>query len=365
MSPRILAEYRVVETQAHRLVMKICVIYLLSFNEPCRPSGQERYPFLRYAAEYWHRHVPDFEELDPSDTRLILKLFDSRPSTSSTAFNSIPPNLSSMSNAPTENEVRGNDSFNLWLTLNNPDTRWKPQDGLPTPLYCASFMGLVTITERILSNGANTNVTSGYSGRFGTELAAASYRGHESVVRLLLDKGADIDGSQTDYLEFPLRIASFHGHLSIVQLLLDRGANVNRIARGLWTAATALQAAVSQGHLSVVQLLLSYRAEVDLASPSRSTALEMATARGFEEIVEILLNNGADIEKQGYFGNALQTACYWRHEQLVQLLLEKGANVNAKAGDRGTAKQCALSNNDKGIFMLLDKHVSAARDGGT
>ena len=50
--------------------------------------------------------------------------------------------------------------------------------------------------------------------------------GHEAVVRLLLEKGANVNAEGGKYGN-ALQAASFGGHEAVVRLLLEKGANVN------------------------------------------------------------------------------------------------------------------------------------------
>ena len=54
----------------------------------------------------------------------------------------------------------------------------------------------------------------------------ASYRGYEKIVKLLLNRGADINAQGSSYGN-TLQTASYRGHGKIVQLLLNRGADIN------------------------------------------------------------------------------------------------------------------------------------------
>jgi ankyrin repeat protein len=50
-------------------------------------------------------------------------------------------------------------------------------------------------------------------------------KGHETVVELLLEKGADLE-CKSNYGETPLCQAAQNGHEAVVRLLLERGAGV-------------------------------------------------------------------------------------------------------------------------------------------
>ena len=63
-------------------------------------------------------------------------------------------------------------------------------------------------------------------GYYGNALQAASFRGNEVIVRLLLENGAEVDAMGGEY-GYALQAASLHGNEVIVRLLLKNGADVN------------------------------------------------------------------------------------------------------------------------------------------
>ncbi|KAH6618228.1 ankyrin repeat-containing domain protein [Chaetomium sp. MPI-SDFR-AT-0129] len=79
----------------------------------------------------------------------------------------------------------------------------------------------------------------------------ASLKGHQEMVELFLDKGADVNAQGGGY-SIALQAASVGGHREIFKLLLNDGADIN-VQGGKY--GNAPQAASSGGHREVVKLL--------------------------------------------------------------------------------------------------------------
>lgn len=88
--------------------------------------------------------------------------------------------------------------------------REKPRP-LLKPIYCSSLLGLVKVTESMLDRGADINAKT-YA-EYVYPLHAAASRGHERVVRLLLDRGARC-----------IFIAAGSGHCGVAGILLQTHA---------------------------------------------------------------------------------------------------------------------------------------------
>jgi ankyrin repeat protein len=76
----------------------------------------------------------------------------------------------------------------------------------------------------LLKYGADVNEHSGRSGT--TALIEASQAGRLDIVKLLLQKGANIHAVD-GYRFSALMLAAAHGHVHIVRVLIGRGAHIN------------------------------------------------------------------------------------------------------------------------------------------
>lgn len=124
-------------------------------------------------------------------------------------------------------------------------------------------------------------------------LHRAVCNGNESMVRLLLDRGADIsarDGNGNTVLH--TAASCKEGGESLVRLLLDR--SVDLTATDL-LGQTALFPAVQHGNEAVVELLLDASMDINLKDSMGNVALHYAVDDGAESMVLLLLTRGADV----------------------------------------------------------------------
>ena len=157
----------------------------------------------------------------------------------------------------------------------------------------------------------------------GPPLIQAVQAGDLKKAQKLIANGAD--ANQTDDVGFPaLSIAASRGDETMTKLLLGAGANVN--ARSATLHDTALARAAQTGNGPTVHVLLAAGANVDDRDGSGWTPLFSAALKGDAEIVETLLSAGADVNARSSNGwTALKEAQMRGHENIARRLKSAGA----------------------------------------
>ncbi|CAI7603436.1 unnamed protein product [Penicillium pancosmium] len=332
---------------ANAELCQICLVYLLdpTFSLSDGVSDEETlkvFALAGFAAEHWFHYYQYSSPGNAKSEKLLLRLFQN-----------------------------DNNSFVNWVRLYEIDRPWwiffdfdeRPVDGVISPIYYASFLGLEDILRTLLAIHAEIyNLPDIINARFGhyvNALQAASVQGHKRVVQILLHHGADVN-AQGGIFNSALEAASIKGHKEVVQTLLDHGADVN--AQGKFNSY-ALHAASSEGHDQVVRILLAHGADANAQGKFDSYALHAASSEGHGQVVQILLDHGADVNAQGRYGHALHAASRQGHKEVVRTLLNHGADVNAQGRVYDNAIQAALrEGHDEIVQMLLDQGADVSAE---
>ena len=201
-----------------------------------------------------------------------------------------------------------------------------------------------------------------------TALRDAAGTGNLEVLRLLLDRGAPVNGKDENG-DGVLMQTVRKDQVESVQMLLDAGADVKAAdERGmtvLMNAARADYRSDSAVRVRLLRLLMTRGADVRSKDEDGRTALHysvvqvMTEGGGFKarsEIVRLLLNNGADVNAQDKGGGtALMDTMHTSNgtPEIPQLLLEKGADANLANQEGVTALMLAADEGRNDVAGLL------------
>jgi ankyrin repeat protein len=287
----------------------------------------------------------------------------------------------------------------------------------------AATVDMWIVTREFRQYGTRISVGSGESKSYSrkeTALHIATRNGHKTVVDILLEWRANsnklststdervgkspgfglrgIETTREEEKRTPLHLAAEYGHEPVVNLLLERGANINELSTesesfkrlDLFHGSaesfkekkrTALHLAAKNGHEAVVTLLLRRGADINQQSmitisecqysdefgPGSDryikgysqTALHMATLNGDEVVVLVLLKkgHGLDINRKDLDGKpALHHAAETGNMAIAYQLVENGADSNATDFRGQTPLSLAAASGHSAIVeMLLGK----------
>lgn len=198
------------------------------------------------------------------------------------------------------------------------------------PLTLAATIGHFEIVQELIVAGANPNATNAAG------VAAIHVARDPATLVLLINAGADIDAPSETRGTTPLHAASASGIVAMVKVLLDRGADVNPVDAN---EETALMAAVKNRAVAIVRELIAAGADIERRNKYGSTALLLATqesSRSCLQIAETLIKAGANVNVVRRDGmTALRYACWKGDRSIVSMLICAGADVNyaSEAGD--------------------------------
>lgn len=201
-------------------------------------------------------------------------------------------------------------------------------------------------------------------------LKIACEKGFSRIAKLLIEKGANVEFRNSNEYDTPLIVAARNGHDEVVTLLINFGADVNAVVTReipeldiVWQH-TPLILATSSEYAEVVKILLRKGADVSFkCGKEAESAILIACKNGYVEIVKQLLDNGADINDTTYDNfhkgdisyphSGLMLACIFGHIEIVKLLLERKANVDITDSNGNTALSYAIKNEFLEIVNLI------------
>ena len=240
--------------------------------------------------------------------------------------------------------------------------------GALTPLVYAVRANDLDSVRVLLAAGADVNQVTGYGW---SPLLVATQNRYYKLGAYLIDHGADVnlankgmwtplylatDNRNIESGDYPVRKGDMD-HLEFIKLLLDKGANVNArmkdstetrtVFTNQWldeNGATAFLRASQSGDIVLMKLLLAHGADPKIDTVLHVTALQVAAGIGWVEgityewspeqtveAVKLLLDLGLDPNAQADTGRvALHGAAHKGATAVVQVLVDHGAKLNIR-----------------------------------
>jgi ankyrin repeat protein len=213
----------------------------------------------------------------------------------------------------------------------------------------------------LLAKDADVNETT-WSGVSALHLAAE--KGYQLVVKVLVEKGADVNKGADVHLstlhgESALHRAVEGGHVEAAKMLLGKGADVGATTEG---GDTPLHYAAWDAP-DMVQMLLDHGAGPNAKDTAGETPLHRAADGGNDAAVQTLLaKGGADVQAKTELGDSpLHLAIKGGHCEAVKMLLAKGADLRAKNTSGETPEDLASAPGQERVATVIAEVVATRR----
>jgi ankyrin repeat protein len=202
--------------------------------------------------------------------------------------------------------VISGDVYSLAQTVNKDNVN-SVQDGV-TPLFTAVALNKTDVVKLLIDKGADVNLPIANGS---TPLVTAITMAGDPIKKMLIDAGADVNKGSTQGV-VPLMIALGMKQTVIARLLLDKGANVNYVSAA---GDTPLMMATSGGDLMFSRLLLAKGAQPNVENTNGDTALSFVEQDNVE-LINLLTEKGANPQYRNKAGRDIAAQRQYRQEAM-------------------------------------------------
>jgi ankyrin repeat protein len=257
------------------------------------------------------------------------------------------------------------DRFAWWRscywTLRDPS---RVKDQLD-PLGIACLLGLKSTVEDLLTSRPIGEIK--YNSTKHLELAIES--GSYEIVKLLIDRGAPVDGITKGDGRTLLSAAVWYGRIEIIKLLLETSSRLN-IMNQESSGYTVIDIAVRASQQATVRWLHAQGASINLATDGGvrriHSTLQVAARSLRSEMIPMLLELGADMDERSVFGDlAFHLAAESGDVKALQLLEPRDIDVKCANGDTAFLRAVAFLREEAMKYLLREgANVNARNNDG-
>lgn len=230
----------------------------------------------------------------------------------------------------------------------------KCPDGYPV-LQWAAELGFEEILKLLLEKGADINALAD-DGM--TTLHAAANGGQIRIGQILIDEYKQEINSLDNHHWPPLNYAIQGDFIDMARLLVERGAdpNLHYGEEGF----TSLHFAVTAASPEMLKTLLENGGDVNISTADGLSLMHCAINTAYPEIFKILIEAGLSINKMdNYRWTALHYAINEGYLEIIRELLDLGANPYYKIADKIDAFAKAKESGDQTIINLLKEYKNS------
>jgi ankyrin repeat protein len=217
-----------------------------------------------------------------------------------------------------------------------------------TLLHRASYCGQVEVVRLIVNRGADINIRDVNNN---TALHLAAESGSVDIIQLLLDKEMSVDLTNK-HGSTPLHVSAQFGKLEATKTLVERGAAINKTNK---SGVTALMVAAHFGKLEIFRYLTEAGADINIRNyNNNNTVLHYAAGSGSVDIIQLLLDKGKSANlptKDGF--TPLHVCAKFGHLEATKCLVERGADINKVNEHKVTPLMVAAEHRKLEIFQYL------------
>lgn len=186
-------------------------------------------------------------------------------------------------------------------------------------------------------------------------LWSAAKRGDILAIERFIAEGQDVNAKrQTVDGETPLHVASRAGQIGAIRLLVNRGANINAKDS---ERMTPLMAAITEKQNSeVIDLLIALGANINAQDKAGMTALDCAAFSCYNQLVELLIRRGAkpNVGEGRRRSSPIEHCVSGENLLGLKLLIAAGADANATDAGRSPLSTAAVFGRVEYVRLLLD-----------